>query len=111
MDSSLTASSSCRPLIFAFARRRYLRNHNNNTIKATESTATGAPTAAPMFVLFDFGTDVTVATGVPGEVVEVEVRRESGEGEEEADEAEEDEEEEEAPASDDSEAIITERSV
>ena len=42
-------------------------------MKVTETTATGAPTAAPMFVFFDFGTDVPVASGVPAEVVDVEV--------------------------------------
>lgn len=41
--------------------------------KAAETTATGAPTAAPMFVLFGFGADVPVAASVPGEVVEIDV--------------------------------------
>lgn len=46
-------------------------NHTTKMIKATETTAMGAPTAAPTFILFDFGVDTPVVTGVPDEVIAV----------------------------------------
>ncbi|MCJ1463450.1 hypothetical protein MMC07_002057 [Pseudocyphellaria aurata] len=63
-------------------------------MKATETTARGAPTAAPMFLFFEVDADVPVATGLPSELVEVEVCAwKASEGEEVVDEeADEDKE-------------------